>query len=62
MIRLYDITGTYDDGWGGGGWQGRGIMGGMDGGKSCSEAISAMLLEVIYDLAHRIFEKSVLTD
>lgn len=44
------------------GGEGRGIMGGMDGGKSCSEAISAMLLEVIYDLAHRIFEKSVLTD
>lgn len=37
-------------------------MGGMGGSKSCSEAISAMLLESSNDLAHRIFEKSVLTE
>lgn len=40
-----------------------GIIGGMDGSKtSCSEAISAMLLGVIYDFAHRIIGKSVLTE
>lgn len=39
------------------------LIGGMDGSKtSGSEAISAMLLGVIYGFAHRIIGKSVLTE
>lgn len=40
-----------------------GIIDGMDGSKtSGSEAISAMLLGVIYAFAHRIIGNSVLTE